>query len=133
MLFRSWLQYFTYKNVAGSFAQANALLSGNEEVLRQVEGKMCSHVLSAVNEVKGKTDRPALTDAEIEELFGHYGQAKTGEEIERERAEKELEEAQRREAAEKRRLELEEKRLLERARAFSQSLKWEASDDLFPF
>lgn len=69
----NWLEYFSYKCVSGSFARANARLSGNKEALERVEGKLCSSVIEAVNEVKSKTLREPLTPEEIEAEFGHYG------------------------------------------------------------
>lgn len=88
---QNWLQYFSYKNVSGSFARANAILSGNEQKVREIENKMSSHVLEAVDEIKGKTKRKEYTDEEIDAMFADYGKAKTGAEIEAEKEQKRLE------------------------------------------
>lgn len=81
----NWEQYFIYKNVVGNFAKASALLSGNEEKAKEIEDKMSSHIIGAVEEIQGKTKRKELTDEEIEAILGSYGEAKTGAEIEAER------------------------------------------------
>lgn len=87
----NWTQYFIYKNISGNFAKANALLSGNEQKIREIEDKMSSHVMGAVEEIQEKTKRKELTDEEIQAIFGGYGEAKTGEEIEAEKEQKRLE------------------------------------------
>ena len=81
----NWTQYFVYKNISGNFAQTHAFLSGNEQKTREIEDKMSSHVIGAVEEIQEKTKRKELTDEEIEKMFADYGKAKTGAEIEAER------------------------------------------------
>lgn len=87
-----WEQYFIYKNVKGSFSKVNAVLAGNARKKAELEGKMSSHVLGAVEKIQEKTKRKDYTDEEIDAMFGDYGEAKTGAEIEEEKKVKLLKE-----------------------------------------
>lgn len=118
----NWTQYFVYKNVSGSFASTHALLSGDDQKIKSVEGKMSSHVLEAVDEIQEKTKKKKLTDEEFEEIFGHYGEAKTGAEIEAEREAK-------RKAEERKKMEAIQRQY--EAKQFG--IKTEDSDSNLPF
>lgn len=122
----NWTQYFVYKNISGNFAKANALLSGNEQKIREIEDKMSSHVMGAVEEIQEKTKRKELTDEEIQAIFGGYGEAKTGTEIE---AEREAEKEAKRKAEEQRKLE----ELQRQYEAQRFGTKTESEDDILPF
>lgn len=86
-----WLQYSLYKNVAGNFARAAEVLASFPEQRKAIEGQLTIPIAEAVDKVKNKQEKLTENVEDILEEFKSYGTAKTGEQLEEEKRQEELE------------------------------------------